>query len=69
MRELFQGLYGMKPKAGKIFLFRGTDRIIKWEGNLELEEIAEWAKAKSKKKRSSMKKDTMNFKWSYDRYL
>ena len=50
MRGLLQRLYGMKPKAGQFFLFRGTDRIIKWEGNLELEEIAEWAKAKSKKK-------------------
>ena len=40
----------MKPKAGQFFLFRGTDRIIKWEGNLEVEEIAEWARSKSKKK-------------------
>ena len=45
-----QRLYGMKPKPGDFFLFRGAEKIVRYEGELELEAIAAWAIEKSTKK-------------------
>ena len=40
------GYIQIKPKAGQFFLFRGTDKIVRYEGEMELESIAEWATKK-----------------------
>ena len=45
-----QRLFGMKPKPGEFLLFRGTEKIVRYDGQLELEAMAEWAVEKSIKK-------------------